>query len=258
MPNPIHRYQPAMEAETPSSVERPPSFVSLPYELVFKILNLTYQPQVVVIEFKRHKRPRNKTPVPAALHINHMCRAVAKETYTLLEYNPQKDIDFETWPRIYMNFDTDHIMLSPHPDYPAFAHDRQTRHQYYGYMHGSYPPYKALVRFFSFLKAERRKHISILFQDMNCCSLYQAMSRGIEGVMRKISMHMLLRNSKEIVFIAERRTEMKDITLVQNLVNWYYDHQRAIQECGHEVTELGQLELGNGFVTRWVSNPNKF
>lgn len=257
----MSRHQAAMDAETDSSIEQPSSFSSLPYELVCQILSLTYQPQVVIIDFKRHKRPRNKTPVPAALHINRMCRKVAKENYTLLEYNPRKGIDFETWPRIYMNFETDHIMLSFCPDYLRFIHGQLTWHLTNGLLiweeYANIPifrytpaPSMALVRLASFIKPEHRKQLSIMYPDLNANHLRVEMLRSIPGVISGI----LLRSSREMVFVVRAGAMMRDCCIFKEVLKWC-DERQDMRRCSREITKVRQqLEQELGFVGKWVES----
>ncbi|EPE29807.1 hypothetical protein GLAREA_00967 [Glarea lozoyensis ATCC 20868] len=104
-------------ATTTSVSQKLFNFSGLPNELQFAIIHLTYEPQTIVIEnaFDPNTVARRKTPTPVALRLNDACRAEALKHYELLKYFGPPGIDFDRWPRIYINFKTDRIHLVQNP-----------------------------------------------------------------------------------------------------------------------------------------------
>lgn len=136
----------------------------LPLELQYMIIHLTYEPQTIVIgnDFKIGQFPRNTTPVPVALRINHTYRQEALRYFERLQLISWEDsggkeaMFLRDWPLIYMNFETDNILMCKNPEIAKIAPDEQAAETLY----------EPSLRFVSHIHPDQRERLRFLFTDL--------------------------------------------------------------------------------------------
>ncbi|EPE29808.1 hypothetical protein GLAREA_00968 [Glarea lozoyensis ATCC 20868] len=237
-------------------------FTDLPIEIQFKILHLTYEPQKIVI-WRIHNSfagniPRNLTPAPVALQINHALRMEAMKYYELLKYEGPPGKSFEKWPRIYINMDMDRLTLGLRS-----ARLNTLSNHLVGLTHRvareagtspstgepiplTFPKYLPLLSFVNFISADQRRRLIVLFQDLTADLLVEIMCSPFEHELNK-----LLAKTRGLMWIMSEKSKSHNEDFVNMLVGLKEEQKQKDNPPDHHViVTAGRLNLGIGFVSR--------
>ena len=235
------------------------SFSGLPLELQFKILYYTYTPRSIIINqnFALGTTPRSKTTTPVSLQINHVLRTEALRHYELLRFKKpeglSREINFDRWPRVYVNFETDTISVD------AWAPRSSTRtidswNATYWNSISCSPINAAFLLFVTFIAESQRSRLSLLLGNLHWSrpppgwfSFVSAHDKILRSLTRLLT-DRDVSSGKVVCSLPQGNSFFEGAENIKLLVEKLDQHEIMMSQFTYRITGVGEFAKGTCFV----------